>query len=167
MKCEKCGNHEATFHYQSNINGEKTEYHYCPECAEKEGLGNVFNMQPRTMFDSFFGNSFGGFGRSLMSSFFDDPFMGFGRSLLAPVMTMPQVRIMVGEPEDGCSCGCGEKATENAEKAKDNIPEDAGEEVKAKRELYALKHQLKAAIHNEEFEKCAELRDKIRELEGK
>ncbi|NCC68127.1 MAG: hypothetical protein EOM14_08040 [Clostridia bacterium] len=161
MKCEKCGNNEATFHYQSNINGEVTEYHYCTECAEKEGLGNVFSMRPRSMFNSFWGNSFG----SLMSGFFDDPFMGFGRSLMAPVMTLPQVRIMVGDPEQ--SCGCGENSTECAEKAKDNIPEDAGEEIRSKRELFALKHQLKAAVRAEEFEKAAELRDKIRSIEGK
>jgi protein arginine kinase activator len=159
MKCEKCKN-EATFHYQSNINGEKSEYHLCAECAKEAGFGDVMDFRPRSMFDSFWREPFGG----LMSGFFDEPFGSWGRSLMAPVMAIPQVRIMIGSPEKSEEV---RGAVEAEEKAKDNIPKDAGDEIRGKRELFALKHQLRSAIRNEEFEKAAELRDRIRGLEGK
>lgn len=156
MKCEKCDN-EAVFHYQSTINGEKTEYHLCADCAKNAGFGEMLGFRPRSMFDAFFREPFGGF----MNSFFSEPFGSladgfFGKSPFAATLTAPSVKIAVGEPE---------KATESEESKTDNIPEDAGEEFRAKRELHALKHQLKSAIKAEEFEKAAELRDKIRELE--
>ena len=156
MKCEKCEN-EAVLHYQSNINGEKAEYHLCADCAKAEGLGEMLQFRPNSMFDNFFREPFG----SLMGSFFREPFASlsdgfFGRGLFAPTLTAPSVNISVGEPQ---------KATETDQRKTDNIPEDAGEEFRAKRELHALKHQLHAAIHAEEFEKAAQLRDKIRQLE--
>ena len=162
MKCEKCNNNEAVFHYQSNINGEKTEYHLCADCAKEAGFGDMMNFSPRGMFRNFWSEPMGG----LMSGFFDDPFTSFGRSLLAPVMTMamPQIRIMVGDPQETES---GENSAENAEKKTDNIPDKVSEALKAKRELHALKHQMKEAVDKEDFETAAELRDKIHELEAK
>ncbi|NLH01611.1 MAG: hypothetical protein GX488_06910 [Clostridiales bacterium] len=156
MKCEKCGN-EAVFHYQSNINGEKSEYHLCANCARAEGFGEMLDFRPRSMFDNFWRDPFGGF----MDGFFGSPFSPltdgfFGRRLFAPTLTLPSVNISVGWPEKTTECECGRSH---------NIPEDAGDEFRKKRELHALKHQLKAAIKAEEFEKAAELRDKIRELE--
>ena len=38
MKCDKCEN-EAMLHYESTVNGEKTEYHLCEDCARSEGFG--------------------------------------------------------------------------------------------------------------------------------
>lgn len=159
MKCEKCDK-EAVFHYQSNINGEKTEYHLCADCAKAEGLGEMLEFRPRVLMDSFFSQPFGG----LMNSFFREPFGSFdaladgffGRSLFAPTLSAPSVNISVGKPEE---------VTETEKAKTDNITSDAGSEFKAKRELHALRHQLREAIRTEEFEKAAELRDKIRELE--
>lgn len=156
MKCEKCGN-EAVLHYESNINGQKSEYHLCAECAKKEGFGEMLEMRPRAMFGSFFRDPF----ESLTESFFRDPFFSlsdnfFGRNLLTAVSPSNEVKVQVGEAE---------KPAESETEHTDNIPEDAGKEFKAKRELHALKHQLRAAIIDEEFEKAAELRDKIRALE--
>lgn len=154
MKCEKCSN-EATFHYQSNINGEKTETHLCADCAKTEGFGEILSYRPSSVFDSFFSEPFG----SLMGSFFSEPFGSFmGRGLLAPTMTLPQIKVIVGDTDT---------STKAEEKSADNVPEDAGEEVRSRRELMVLKHQLKTAVRAEEFEKAAELRDKIREIEKK
>ena len=47
-----------------------------------------------------------------------------------------------------------------------NIPESAGEDFKSRRELIALKHQLKAAVRDEDFERAAELRDRIKWMES-
>ena len=95
------------------------------------------------MADGFFGRPFGMMNR----------LMG---SVMAPVFALPSISVVVGDPQTSTAA--------ESEKT-DNIPRDAGEEIRSKRELASLKHQLKAAIHAEEFEKAAELRDKIRELE--
>lgn len=159
MKCEKCDK-EAVFHYQSNINGEKNEYHLCTDCAKAAGLAEMLEFRPTVMMNSFLSQPFGG----LMRNFFREPFGAFdalangyfGRSPFAPVLSAPSVNISIGKPEE---------ATETEKAKTDNIPIDAGSELKAKRELHALRHQLKEAIRTEEFEKAAELRDKIHELE--
>jgi protein arginine kinase activator len=48
-----------------------------------------------------------------------------------------------------------------------NIPKSAGEHIYHKRRLAELQNSLHEAIAAQEFEKCAEIRDKIAELDGK
>ena len=168
MKCDKCEN-EAVLHYQSNVNGKRTEYHLCQDCANKEGFGEMLNFRPaERMMNSFFSDPFFSRPMSLMDNFFSDPFGSlsdgfFGRGLMAPTLSLPHVRVRVDDPEDYCQGTCN--TTKSTEEKTDNIPDDAGEEIRRKREIHALKHQMKAAVKAEEFEKAAELRDKIRELE--
>jgi len=155
MKCTKCNEREAVFHYSMNVNGKASETHLCHECAEAEGYGDMFNHNPMGMFEDMFAPRFGGF--------FDDFFAprrsffpSIGR-LMAPIMSLPKISIVIGD---------NEAAQETpAETAEAKIPEDAGEEVKQRRELGELKSQLEQAVKAEDFEKAIELRDKIRELE--
>ena len=155
MKCEKCNEREATLFYKADINGEKTEKHLCAQCAKEEGFGELLERHSRDVFGGFFDDPFRGF-------FDDDPFFaGFsrlGRSLMAPMLTLPRLSIeLTGEPEAKTA---SEKTAGKTETASET---DA--ELSKKRELKALKHQLHEAVKNEEFEKCVELRDKIREME--
>ena len=57
MKCERCGQREATFYYQSNINGKVTQVHLCPECAAElgytRGMSSSFRSFRRSFFDPF------------------------------------------------------------------------------------------------------------------
>ena len=157
MKCEKCKEKDATFYYSSNINGEVTEKHLCGDCAREEGFGSALDYRPTSMFDSMFDNFFGDFfspRRSLLSAF--DSFGSPLRAIMAPAL--PRVNIVIGQPQE-----CSERAPLSETEQK--IPEDAGEEVKARREIAALKHQLQEAVAAENFEKAIELRDKLRELE--
>lgn len=155
MKCEKCNEREANFFYTATINGETTQKRLCSECAAEEGLDQVFASKRRSafdsMFDSFFAEPF-----SLMDSFFGR------RSLLdafAPTMTLPRVLFAPVQVRQTTA-----QETENAAPEKD-IPADAGEEVKAQRELNMLKSELEEAVKAENFEKAIELRDKIRKME--
>lgn len=162
MKCDKCEN-EAMLHYTSEINGEKSEYHLCSDCAKAEGFGEMLNFRPRSMFDSGAYRSMG-----LMDSFFARPFGMlsdgfFGGRMFTPTLLIPRVMIKVGDEQAGETVG--RQMTEVAPEKTDNIPEDAGEDIRAKRELIQFRQELKNAIEAEEFEKAAELRDKIREME--
>ena len=54
MKCERCGQREATFYYQSNINGKVTQVHLCPECAAELGYTRGMSSSFRSFRRSFF-----------------------------------------------------------------------------------------------------------------
>ena len=144
MRCSKCGNNEAVFFYSTDINGEKSKGCLCAGCAREEGM-----MGPDMGFGSFGGmlSDFFAPERSLLRSFgsFGAPL----RSIMAPSMVMPAVNA-------GCA-PCGE--------AESRIPADAGADIKRRRELGALREQLNAAVQAEDYEKAAELRDKLRAME--
>ncbi len=152
MKCEKCNEKEATFFYSSNINGEKSRRHLCADCAREEGFGGALDYRPAMSFNSFFDDVFSDFFSPLPS------FGSFGSAMhriMAP--SIPRLHLVIGTPET---------KTAAASKAEQDIPADAGEDVKRRRELEALKAQLESAVKDENFEKAIELRDKIRELEN-
>ena len=158
MKCEKCNNREVTFFYSADINGEKTELHLCADCAREEGYGGAldFDLHPAGMFESFFDDFFGDFfapQRAMLSAFdgFGSP---FGR-MMAPRLTIPRVNIVVGDANPAAV----------GEESETKIPADAGEEVRRRRELDALRQQLDEAVKAEDFEKAITLRDQIKGIE--
>lgn len=152
MKCEKCNEKEATFYYSSNINGEKTERHLCADCAREEGFGGALDYSPTVMFDRAFRSVFEDFfapvGARLPSfGSFIDPFGG----IMAPAIPRLRVRSAPAETQAGNSDS--------------PIPDDAGEEIRARREREALKAQLHDAVQAEDYEKAIILRDKLREMD--
>ena len=155
MKCEKCNEKEATFYYSCSINGEKTEKHLCPDCARAEGFGEMLDYRPVSAFDGMFDSLFDDFFAvpgGLLSAF--DRFESPLRRMMAPAL--PRVNIVIGEPKT---------ASQPRSEAEAKIPADAGAEVKSRREISMLKHQLREAVKAEDFEKAIELRDKLKELE--
>lgn len=148
MKCEKCNEREASFFYTATVNGKTTEKHLCSECASEEGLDRAFDFGHDELFDSFFFEPF-----ALMDSFFGRRSLFGG---MMPAMTLPRTLFAPLRTQEAAP------AQTEAEK---HIPQDAGEEIRARRELSALKHQLREAVKAEDFEKAITLRDKIRELE--
>lgn len=152
MKCEHCGKNEVTFVYQSNINGHVTEQHLCSECAEKLGYAQKLTLHSQRLMDSFF-DPFGGFlsrrpammdgFRQMLGDFFDNPMDDL-------FIDMPAL----GTPKD-------------AQEPRQPLVEDAEQSRFARtRRLNALRHEMKAAVRREDFERAAELRDQIRALES-
>ncbi len=147
MKCENCGKREANVYYSYTINGKHTEKHLCDECAAKLGINVDLFDSGEDMFGGLF-ESF--FGRRALS-----PFGGFGWSGFGmPTMLMPRIEISL----DGARGAVEEKAEKKAES-------EADPELSKRRELNMLREQMKKAVEAEEFEKAAELRDKIKELD--
>jgi len=153
MKCEKCGKNEANFYYRSNINGNVTERHLCSECAgEMEQENNEFtsffadtDRFFNSMFDGFFGGSL--FGRSGL----------MGRSLAMP-MLFPQIQIRLDD-------GSLRQNAAPAETGKTETSAETDPELAKRREVNMLRSQMQEAAAREDFEKAAELRDKLRALE--
>lgn len=164
MLCQKCGKNPATTHVKRTVGGKTTEYHLCAACAAEQGFGQTFSH----MLDGF---SLGDFWGSL----FAEPVL--------PTVT------------DSVRCeGCGKSFREIASSGRagcpscyttfydrllpsiqrihgktghvGKVPSAAGGEVRRAQEVEELRRQLNNAIANQEYEKCAGLRDRIRELEG-
>ena len=144
MNCQQCGVQNASFHYQVNINGQMHEIDLCADCAAElqgavrsGGAGRFGGLS-----DLFSGSLFGG---SLLEQAFlgNRPGMNQGRGS-AFAHTASHV---VPEPGEA------------------KIPLEADVSLKERRHLNALRAELGSVIAAENFERAAELRDEIHQLE--
>ena len=149
MKCEKCGNNETSYHYSASINGVNTERHLCSDCAVEEGLHNALNWRPSQRDDTRISDLNRDKIRSILSSFVQMMPTNF----VVPAHTMPVFR-----NPDMRESAIGPEAVLS-------IPEDISEELKPRREIIALRQEMSEAIIGEDYEKAADLRDRIRALE--
>lgn len=171
MYCQECGKRPATLHFTKIINGDKTEFHICESCAREKG-------------DSIPGapNSFSI--HSLLSGLLD--FESIGSS--APSQGQQSSQSLRCEEcgltyaqfskigRFGCS-SCykqfGEKLDPLLKRVHGStvhsgkIPRRTGGQIQCKREIEQLRRDMQMYIEQEEFEKAAVLRDRIRELERK
>ena len=160
MKCENCGKNEVTFIYQSNINGKVTEKHLCSECAEKLGYTQKIAARNRSMMQSFFGGSL------LGNGFFDDFF--------SPMPSlMGRSGWLLEDPFDdffaempALSAAPVQQQEEQQKQQNDLVGKEEQSRFAYMRQVNALKLEMKKAVHQENFERAAELRDQIHQLEA-
>lgn len=162
MLCQNCGKNQANTHIKTMINGETREYFLCQDCAAQLGYNNIFsgfNMD----FDSFFG--------SVLTGQPSMPLKGLGKTCPFCGSTFENI-INTGK------AGCANCYTEYFDSLMPSIqrlhgnaqhigklPRSAGAKAKKSRELENLKSALEEAVSNQEYEKAAELRDKIKAIE--
>ncbi|MCI9273291.1 MAG: hypothetical protein HFE39_04955 [Clostridiales bacterium] len=162
MLCQSCGKSQATTHVKSIVNGELKEFMLCSECAKKMGYGSLFH----------------GFGFNLGS--FLGSFLGEEG---APEQTMNTVRCKrcgssFNEIAKTGQVGCAEcyrtfydRMIPSIQRIHGNtthvgkLASSAGMQARLKNELEKAKEELKRAIQEQEFEKAAQLRDRIKEIE--
>ena len=160
MKCENCGKNEVTFIYQSNINGKVTEKHLCSECAEKLGYTQKIAARNRSMMQSFFGGSL------LGNGFFDDFF--------SPMPSlMGRSGWLLEDPFDdffaempALSAAPVQQQEEQKKQQNDLVGKEEQSRFAYMRQVNALKLEMKKAVHQENFERAAQLRDQIHQLEA-
>ena len=155
MKCENCGKNEVTFVYQSNINGKVTEKHLCSECAETLGYTQKIAAHSQRMMQNFFGNSIFG------NSFFDD-FFSPVPSLMGRMLEDPFDDFFADMP----ALGAAPAKQEEQKKEDDLVDREEQGRFAYLRQMNALKMEMKKAVHQENFERAAELRDEIHKLES-
>ncbi|MEN6314293.1 MAG: UvrB/UvrC motif-containing protein [Clostridiaceae bacterium] len=164
MLCQQCQKRTANVHFTQIINGKKIELYLCTQCAKEKGHlgfspqlnlgdflwgipafsgGNGFPQakQPEEVRCNVCGMSFEDF-RKTGKLGCANCYQTF-RDNLSPILR----RIHGNIEHTG------------------KVPGKASNCRKAANELEKLKAQLAAAIEKEEYEKAAELRDRIRELE--
>lgn len=176
MLCEKCGKNEATVHYSEIINGKKTTYTLCAKCAEEMGIG----ASPLGGFDA----------HSLLSGFFGDVFSDkqIGRKTTpAPEKRCPVCSASLHEIAKEGKVGCSECYRTFRDELRSTIrrihggasykgtpmpsaetpaasADPAADAPSPVSEADALRAELYEAIKSENFERAAELRDRIKSL---
>ena len=165
MKCNRCNKNEATTYYKQSINGITKEYMLCPECAHEMKLDISDDFSPFKLF----GNAFGFSGSTpsvalqkhctLCNSTFDD-IVRSGKVGCAECYKVfekelrPSIRRIHGN-------------VKYIPNQNDTVQDKDGiNKGKQESETDKLKAELKIAIENEEYEKAALIRDKIKEREA-
>ncbi len=168
MLCQNCQKHEATTHIKSVVNGEYTQLHLCSKCADKLGYGDVFSgfgLDFADLFGNFFTKP-----KSLLTQTKQERCQKCGMSFEDIVKTgkigcadcyekfydllLPSIQRIHG------------KTQHNGKQAPKAVKTEIKKE-KTKEELIAeMKAEMQTAIEEQNFERAAELRDKIKETEG-
>lgn len=165
MQCDECGNRPATVHITKIENGKKTDKHLCEQCAVENNALSI-----NTTF------SINDILTGLMKS---------GNVLPIKVDVQKDIKCDVcglsynrfrETGRFGCS-HCykvfGDRLNPLFKKLHGNtnhtgkIPNNAGSRIKLVRKIESLKQELNTAVSNEEYERAAELRDQIKELNSK
>lgn len=161
MICPRCLKKDASVHISRNINGNKEEFNVCEDCAKEMG---------------FFGHN------DLLFNISDfmSGFMGKGISpTLSDDRICPSCGMSINEFAKSSKLGCSKcydffdsyiepvmKRIHGNTRHTGKLPVNAGESFKKERKLASLKEELKAAVAREDYEKAAQLRDNIRQMEG-
>ena len=163
MLCQNCGKYEATTHVKRIINGESAEVHLCSDCAKALGYNDVFGG---------FGNTFG----DLLGSFFGEPQVG---AISSRTLRCEKCGNTFNDIVNSGKIGCADCYTTFYDKLLPSLQRIHGKTrhegknptiIKAEatnikiNPVEDLENELKQAIEEQNFEKAAQLRDKINEL---
>ncbi len=189
MLCSNCGKNEANVHYTHVINGEKTEYNLCDECAKKLGIDEMDFSMPI---------SFSNF----ISDFFDEDSLlpSFSGNMITKC---PKCGLTYEDFAKKGKFGCGEcyntfssriesvlKNLHGSAKHRGRAPQRLAEKTTKlfendndKQDSVQVKHEplvdktmeqidklnsdIKLAIKEERYEDAAKIRDEIKKLEEK
>ena len=166
MYCEECKQKPAAVHMTQVYNGNIIQSHLCEECAAKKG-GFIFDP----------GNKFSI--PNLLSSIF-----GTGCSIdptpPAETKTCPGCGMTFNDIRQTGKLGCNEcyqvfeqeleptlRRIHGNSQHIGKIPSRSGEKVLLRRQLDSMKTQMQEAVNREEYERAAEIRDSIKDMESK
>lgn len=152
MLCQQCGLKNATTHIKQIVNGVVTEKHLCSDCAQKNSNAGSFS--------------------GILASMLGEITPKTAKSCGCCGYTMQDI---IKRGKVGCA-KCYDaffdellpyiKRLHGSVEHLGKIPNKSPLAVSTKEDrLTALKNELSILVKREEFEKAAEIRDKIRELE--
>ena len=163
MMCESCQRRTATVQYAEVVGGQMTTYNLCDECARKRGV--AMSLAP-----------FAGPLVNILMGLLEETGGRDEAEQQGPVC--PGCGLSYSEFRRSGRLGCPKcyesfadelkplirrihGSTRHAGTAPDSLVEDAGSRTQMRR----LKSELDDAVRREEYERAAELRDRIRDIE--
>lgn len=173
MKCEKCKEKEATFFYEESVNGETRAFHLCRNCAEKmKQSGELQFSMDEDMPFSFFPSV-----PNLLGGLFGLPTGTQKRS--SGSKTCPGCGSCWADIASDGKVSCPlcyetfrEELASTLRQVHGNVSHTGRAPAKRravnekKQKLERCRKELRQAIETENFERAAQLRDEIKEMEG-
>ncbi|MBE6763236.1 MAG: hypothetical protein E7553_02610 [Ruminococcaceae bacterium] len=162
MNCQHCQKRPATTHIKCTVNGKKSEMYVCAECAAKHGI-EVFGGTAGIGVENLFGGLFA-------APSLRDPDehercrfcrKSFREIVQSGVVGCPECYIQFYDRLQPSIQRVHGKTTHVGKIAASGSPQ-----MRKKREIAALKEELTKALASQDYERCAVLRDQIKELEG-
>ncbi len=165
MLCEECRERPATVHLTRIVNNRKTEAHLCERCArEREDFG--WMMEPKFSIHNLLAG--------LLDTNGSPPAVSPAGQEVRCDKCGLTYRDFARLGRLGCR-DCYDRFRERLDpllrrihggtRHAGKVPRRTGGAARARRELERLRQELQRAVTREEFEKAAELRDRIREME--
>jgi protein arginine kinase activator len=162
MKCQACGENEATVHYKEIKSDEVRELHLCAACAEEKGFLTSSEGE--------------GPPPNLLGGMADDQFPPGGE---AGPGRCPSCGLTYADFKASARLGCADcyatfraplvplfRRIHGSDRYMGKAPAGGPGEAQGKaRRIRALKRRLETCVEEEEFEEAARLRDEIRRLE--
>lgn len=171
MLCDRCGQRQATVHLTEITNGHKNETHLCQVCANEiqpqgfqpQGFGFAPQLNLHHFLAGLLNHELGG--------------AGFGQQHAAGDKCT-RCGMAEGQIMKHGLLGCGDCYTHFEEKMQPllrrihgntrhtgKVPGRTGGRARLVKEIEKLKSQLREAVSREDFERAAQFRDAIRDLE--
>jgi protein arginine kinase activator len=161
MVCQNCKKAHATHHYVEIRNKRRKEVHVCEPCAQQLGLGpKLAGVSLPDLFEKFL-----------------DPAARKKVKEMADVRC-PQCGMSYADFRSRGRFGCARdfevfdsflpsllERMHGAARHIGRVPATAPEDVALRQELVRLRRELEEMTRQENFERCAELRDQIRRIE--
>lgn len=168
MLCEMCKKNDAVFYVTKVVNGNKEEIRLCEHCAKKfDGFNMVNEMGILSPFS--FQNVLSGLMDYIEESQSDK---------LDTEVSCKNCGMTLSEFKDKGLMGCNECYENFSETVNPiisrvqgkiehvgKIPKKCGKEIIEKKKIEGLKQELQKAIALEQYEKAAEIRDEIKDIE--
>lgn len=166
MLCDVCKQAEATVHLTQIVNGEKRESHLCEACARSDTEAGW--LEPVFSFNKFLGGLL-------------DPetASGLGAGTARARVRCPNCGLTFADFKRLGHLGCSEcyetfdqqlepvlRRIHGGTAHTGKVPAKAGTALRRRREMDRLRQELQAAVAKEEYERAAELRDRLRALEA-
>ena len=158
MKCQICGQRDAVTHIKRSVGHQVSEWFVCAQCAYESGLVSSYGTSFHNVFDEV-----------LFSPFFKGPNLVHKNCPTCRTSLEDIIRSgRVGCPE--CYITFYDSLSPSLRRVHGDLTH-VGKTPQRYRpstesELSALKNELEEALKLQEYERCAALRDRIRELEG-
>ena len=164
MQCQICNKRTATIHLTEISEGVRSEMHICEQCATEQGIAAQSQISINDLLSNL-----------LASQPSDDELLG------APddVSSCPHCGFTLDRLRKDGTLGCPhdyetfqnsllpliERAHNGRSVHCGKVPSKIPQETKKLAELTRLRQDLDRAIHNEDYERAAELRDAIKKLD--
>jgi len=166
MKCQDCGSRDSAVKVTQIVNNEKVVLNLCKECAAKRGFHSPLDNTPFPL-------------ANFLSSMMTAETSGKGsKSMTVPELTCPTCGLTFSEFSRLGRFGCGDcygtfrdrlqpllRKIHGSSLHRGKLPPMLSEDATVIREQERLQEELERAIKSEDFERAADLRDKLKSLE--